>query len=742
MNVIEIVALFLLNAIPIIIIVIPYFFIRKKFAGKVYFRVMLGIMVFYLIYWVLPMIFQLGTAPIELELQLGEEGNLGLGIGYIITHIGSLIALFAYYPLVTLPFIFFVAPFISFVFVWNRLRKDKGSKEEKLQGLTYHIIDSPYKRIRNDLFKSDWSREKDILKLLVVLLPISLYLLQVLLKIIGLKSVSITTGETALGWFIEILFVYLAVFIFSLELLSTSQIALKGRYFGENIRQQTYKSLYTVGAPISILSIILFIVEDINSFGIIIYFFAYFLMASFIFILFLKIFEPISLLIFIKIIDWWKNRREKRKKMSFTNFYYGIVFSFLAYFVFFVLNYLVFGSLYSLIFQDPTSIIDSANFATSGSVYLYQSLGFDLMNLFNFIALVAVSLIIASIFLNLSLKYMNSMFLSFVSFLPILIVLSALFVFLGGNGLINFAPDMYWITGQSSFTTIFGFNFYTLRTAGFNADLIGILYILAIPYQTTHYIFNIIFWSLIAFYMPKSFRAKNISIDERHLEKAIFSTVTEFLSYDEYMKGKAQYLIIKREDVDLYILSDEREEIKSILASLETGKILDEIKPTDEKEIQRFYFTLKYLYNNNLIDVLKQEFSYVFEKVVKQGLYIIYDDGRGIFDYNFTQDYNQDPGIVSGMFSAITSFIKETTKSQELLKTIDHGDITILLEYGKRIFGALFIKGKQSSEVRSNLRELVNKFETKYADALADWSGALIYFKDDHKLVEDIFKEE
>jgi hypothetical protein len=688
------------------------------------------------------MIFQLGTAPIELELQLGEEGNLGFGIGYIITHIGSLIALFAYYPLVTLPFIFFVAPFISFVFVWNRLRKDKGSKEEKLQGLSYHIIDSPYKQIRNDLFKSDWSREKDIFKLLVVLLPISLYLLQVLLKISGLESVSITTGETALGWFIEILFVYLAVFIFSLELLFSSKIALRGRYFGENIRQQTYKSLYTVGTPISILSIILFIVEDINSFGIIIYFFAYFLMASFIFILFLKIFEPISLLIFIKIIDWWKNRKEKRKKMNFTNFYYGIVLSFLAYFVFFLLNYLVFGSLYALIFQDPTSIIDSANFATSGSVYLYQSLGFDLMNLFNFIALVAVSLIIASIFLNLSLKYMNSMFLSFVTFLPILIVLSALFIFLGGNGMINFAPEMYWITGQSSFTNIFGFNFYTLRTAGFNADLIGILYILAIPYQTTHYIFNIIFWSLVVFYFPKGFRAKNISIDERHLEKAIFSTVSEFISYDEYMKGKARYLITKREDVDFYILSDEREEIKSILASLETGKILDEIKPTDEKEIQRFYFTLKYLYNNNLIDVLRQEFSYIFEKVVKQGLYIIYDDGRGIFDYNFTQDYNQDPGIVSGMFSAITSFIKETTKSQELLKTIDHGDITILLEYGKRIFGALFIKGKQASEVRSNLREFVNKFEAKYADALADWSGALIYFKDDHKLVENIFKEE
>jgi hypothetical protein len=147
------------------------------------------------------------------------------------------------------------------------------------------------------------------------------------------------------------------------------------------------------------------------------------------------------------------------------------------------------------------------------------------------------------------------------------------------------------------------------------------------------------------------------------------------------------------------------------------------------------------LYNNNLIDLLRQEFSYIYEKAEKQGLYIIYDDGRGIFDYNFSKEFSHDPGIISGMFSAITSFIKETTKSQELLKTIDHGDITILIEYGKRIFGALFIKGKQTTEARSSLIEFVTKFEAKYADVLADWSGALIYFKEDNQLVESIFKE-
>ncbi|MHA1473385.1 MAG: hypothetical protein ACTSQW_09865, partial [Promethearchaeota archaeon] len=186
------------------------------------------------------------------------------------------------------------------------------------------------------------------------------------------------------------------------------------------------------------------------------------------------------------------------------------------------------------------------------------------------------------------------------------------------------------------------------------------------------------------------------------LEKVIFSSITEFPSYEDYSKGKIRYLIAKSADVAKKNLSLERDEVKSLLTSIEEDKLLEELKPTGEKEVERFYFTLKYLYNNSYIDVLKQEFSYIFEKAEKQGLYIIYDDGRGIFDYNFAAD---------------------------------------LIEYGKRIFGALFIKGKQTTEVRSSLKELVNSFESKYADVLSDWSGALIYFKEDNKLVESIFKE-
>ncbi|MFX1267731.1 MAG: hypothetical protein ACFFAK_07200 [Promethearchaeota archaeon] len=746
MSAIEIVLTILLNIIPILVISIPYFFIKKKIIGKLYGRILLGIIVFYIVYWVLPIVFQLATAPIELELQSGEEGNTALGVGYIISHFLSLISLFGSYPLVTLPFIFLVAPFISIVLVWNRLRKEKSPTKESLEALTYQLAESPYNRIRDELKKSDWSREKEILKLLIVLLPISLFLLQLVLSITNLETVSLTGGETALGWFLEILFVYLATFIFSIELLFSSQIALKGRYFGESIRTQTYKSLYTVGAPISILSIILFIVDAIQkgsteSITIIIYFFAYFIMASVIFVLFLKIFEPISILIFIKIIDWWKHRKQKKKAFDTKNFYYGIVFACLAFFIYFVLNYVLFSPVYGFIFPNDQIIQESAKFNAPGPYFLGDSLGFDVMNIFSFIALVITSLALAAFFLVLGLKYMRSILTAIASYLPVLIFLSALFVSLELSALIYLGPDTYWITGQTSYTTIFGFNFYTLRTAGLEADLRGVLGILAIPYTYTRYIFNIIIWGLIIHYLRKEFKTKNLKVDEKHLEKLIFSSITDFITIDDYKKGDIQYLISKSEKVAPDVVTSEREEVQTLLNSLEHDRLLKELIPFEEKEKQRFYFTLKYLFNNDFIDILKPEFSYIFERVEKQGLYIIYDDGRGIFDYTFVREVVHDPGLVSGMVSAITSFIKETTKSQDLLKTIDHGDITIMLEYGKRIFGALFIKGKQTSEIRAKLKEFVEKFESKYRTVLEDWSGALVHFKEDHLMVEKIFQE-
>ncbi len=738
MEPIEIVFMIIFNALPIIILAIPLFFIWKKTIGKLYLRIFLGITVFYIIYWILPMIFQVGETPDELGVPPAEEGNIAYGVAYIFTHLGSLIAQFFSYPIITLPFIFLVAPFISIIFLWNKLRKEEGSLKSNLEQISYEIKESPLERTKKALIRNNWSREKQILKLMIVLLPISLYLMQVILQISGLSEESLTTGGTSLGWFLEILFVYLAIFIFSIEILFSSQVALKGRFFGEKIREQTYKSLYTIGTPMSIFSIILFALLYKGSIAIIIYFFAYFIMASVIFILFLDIFEPISILVFVKLIDWWKNR--KTRKVNTQNFYYMLIFGALALVSYFILNLVLTNFVYTPLFGVPGSPEELAIYAageyTLSNPDLYLILQFDLLIIYGILITEIIPAIILILILAYGLKFLKSKGLGISIYLPVIITLSILLVFTSG--------DLYWLTGKTSFTRVFGLNFYTLRTASLEAYLPDFLSILAAPYVHTRYIFNIILWSLMIFYLKKEFRIKNIPIEQDQVKKIIYSTINDFPIYDDYAENKDGYLISRREGVELEYIEQEREEIKVIMKLLESDKLLEEVKPVDEIERKRFYFTLRYLYKNNLINILMPELSYLFEPVEKQGLYIIYDDGRGVYNYTFQKDVEQDPGLISGMFSAITSFIKEMTKSTEVLKKIDHGDITILLEYGNRIFGALFIKGNQTTEVRTPLKEFVKKFETQYLDVLKNWTGSLSPFKNEvnDKLVDDIFKEE
>ncbi|MBY8992110.1 MAG: hypothetical protein KGD58_15300 [Candidatus Lokiarchaeota archaeon] len=732
----------IINSIPIAILFLPYFFIKKKALSNLYLRIYAGILIFYLIYWVLPIIFQVRDTPIELELQSGEEGDLALGIGYIISHFTALLTSFASYPFATLPFIFFISPFISMIIVWNRLRKEEGTIQNNLNLIAYQVSESPSKRIREGLIRNDWKREKEILKLLIVLLPVSLYLLQVIIKISGTEA----SLQSSLGWFLEILFVYIATFIFSIELLFSSQISLKGKFFGERVREQTYKSLYTVGVPISIISLLLFVADNISSnsldtLPVIIYFFAYFIMASVIFILFLKVFEPISILIFIKLIDWWRNRQKREKSVESNNKTYVALYGAIAIAAYF-LYYLLIGGLIIPQLSDK-AIIDSANFISpTPNPTLVNSINFEILVILGF-ANILVSTLVIGFIISRGLKYITNIRLGFYIYLPILVLIS---VFVSGD-IVNWVmgqTDEFWITGQTSFTSVFGFDFFILRSAIFDAELVGVTYILSIPYLFSRYIFNVIIWSLLIHYVGKEFKSKNIKLEEDFVEKIVFSTISEFPSYNDYIQGKTSYLISRKEEAVGYDTENEREEILDLLKSMETDQFLNKIKPDDNNEKRRFYFTLKYLYRNRAIEIWKPEYSYKFEQVEKQGLYIIYDDGRGVFNYAFRSDEIQDPGLVSGMFSAITSFVKEMTKSTEVLKKIDHGDITILLEYGSKIFGALFIKGTESSEVRAPLKEFVQKFEQKYGEVLRDWTGALVHFKDDenNKLVESIFEED
>ncbi len=729
----------LLNALPLILIFIPLPFIWKKVIGKLYLRIVIALSLFYLIYWVLPILIQLNLPPKNLS---GGGGNL-LGIEYIFVHFINLIAIFSSYPLVVLPFIFFISPFFSFVVVCFKVRKEKEPKAEILKKITYEFNEGILTTIKKDLMKSDWKREREIFKLMLILLPISLYLLQVILDISDLQNFSLSTAQTALGWFLEILFVYIAIFLFSIELLSSSQLAFKGRYFGEKTREQTYKSLTSVGIPISVLSLILFIVEYTESIDIIFFFFAYFIMAAAIFVLFFKVFEPISIFILIKLINWWKNRHTKPTSVNTRNIYYSFIYALIAVFIFSIATVLL-SFLYTIIFGDPANvnfIINTAKFNYT-SPTLQESLLFDLMIIFDTLTLDILAIAVSSILLFYTLHYIKSRSLGLGLFLVVVIAFSIIMPLFYVNPLIKFAAEEYWLTGQTSYYSLFGTQYFTLRTAAFEAKLSDLLFVLAVPYLYGRYIFSIAFWGYIVFYTSKKYRVKTVLLDDKNLEKVVYSNEKDFPFYRDFKAIKNDSLIVRNKGVEVKSLEQDKEEVQAVLQKLENEVQLCEILTGDDEKDKKLYFVLKYLFTTNQISIYIPEFSYMFERVYKQGLYIIYEDGRGIFDHAFVEGGLQDPGIISGMFSAISSFIKETTKSQQFLKTIDHGDSIVIVEYSSKFFGALFLKGNQTAEIRAQLKEFVQIFEKSYSKHLVDWSGALEPFKNARELVDQAFKED
>ncbi len=599
--------------------------------------------------------------------------------------------------------------------------------------------------IKEGLIKGDWSEEKQLLKLLIVLLPISLYLLSVIIELLGLESIDLTTGETTMGWFIEILFVYIVTLLVGIHFMYSSKISFKGVYIGEKLREDTFRSLVQVGTPISPLSILLFLADPTTNYVFILYFFAYFLMGAGIFILFHKIFQPIAILIFIKLIDLWKRAKIKKRKIDWTNWYIPLVIGVGGCLIFliiyqFLINPIQIGIIISQEYFDE--LLLKADITYGNVIFLEDALRLDLFNIINTFILIFSVILFAYLFAR-SMQFIKKIAITSFFFLGIVILISILIKLAELYPPINFAPDYYWITGSPAYFSLFDKDIYTIRTVLFKIKLSPLLEILAIPFTYTRYVFNLLIWGLILYYLNKIFIIKNVSKGEKKIEKISFSRTSEFPKYEAYATDLYRYLVVKTPESEVKEEKiEEREEVKELLEKIKNNKFLKEIRPTEKEEMRRFYFTLKYLFYKGKISFWIPEFTYDYEKVELQGLYVIYSDGRDLFSYNFSGVDYADSGLIAGMFTAITAFIKEATKSSELLKTIDHGDIKILIEYGKWVFSALFIKGKQSLENRSVLKEFVESFEKKHKPHLIDWSGALHPFRDSNDKVEEIFKEE
>ncbi len=136
---------------------------------------------------------------------------------------------------------------------------------------------------------------------------------------------------------------------------------------------------------------------------------------------------------------------------------------------------------------------------------------------------------------------------------------------------------------------------------------------------------------------------------------------------------------------------------------------------------------------------LGEEFGYSYEEVSLDSLHVMMIDGRSIFTFLFREESVVEPALVAGLFAAITSFAQEAVQSKELLRSIDHGDVFLTIEYGQNILAAVF-SDKASSEIRRKLQQFVKEFEQRHGSELRDWLGDQSLFYKDVELVRKIFE--
>ncbi|MHA2363913.1 MAG: hypothetical protein ACXAC7_08135 [Candidatus Hodarchaeales archaeon] len=315
---------------PFLIILALYWIIRILRKGtsfeKFLSRLVMGYAIFTLFYVFIPATINQINPPEDeylftrlfIDLDAGPSGIATIGfweasINSFVRYWGQMIInlVFSYlfYPITLLPVIFILGALLSFLILLYQLKGRSPDKSfiEKIALIQYEYEDNPIDQIKERLINPNWENARALLKILLAVLPISLYLLMTLLKVSGFQEKPNILQGTSLGWFLELFFVYLASLMFAVHLLFSGKFSFEGKYLGEKLRNTMIQSLSTVGGLISAIAIVLFVIDYQDQLFVVLYFIAYFIMVSLFFVLFLDIFETVSIYLVTIMVETLKN---------------------------------------------------------------------------------------------------------------------------------------------------------------------------------------------------------------------------------------------------------------------------------------------------------------------------------------------------------------------------------------------------------------------------------------------------
>ena len=118
-------------------------------------------------------------------------------------------------------------------------------------------------------------------------------------------------------------------------------------------------------------------------------------------------------------------------------------------------------------------------------------------------------------------------------------------------------------------------------------------------------------------------------------------------------------------------------------------------------------------------------------------LFVLSKQGVSMYSYSFGIEMTT-PELISGMISALSTFIKEATGSKQSLRTIDQQDKKVILKQGENLTVALLCD-KDIPIIHKRISKFTDAFENKYGKYLLSWRGEQHIFKDAEVIVKKYF---
>jgi hypothetical protein len=478
-----------------------------------------------------------------------------------------------------------------------------------------------------------------------------------------------------------------------------------------------------------------------------VYFVIYYVMMTVIFALLLPIFEPFGSLVLIKMIGAIGRfkPKERLKRIFNRGTLSAFVIGFTVASAALVIEYLVSQATASLI---PVNILGSKDYSALASVgasitfsneliFVRLFMVFSLEDIFE---LLIISAILFWFVREISVPVFKTVLFVAVFCTAYSVVLSPLDVV---PSLITINPQYFWVTGVPAVMTAPGFDLLGSRlgTLPFTGPLVAgaALFLSLSP---------MLLLLLLVYALKYSRNPLVISkeVGEENVVERAYTNISLMPSYAQLKASANGFVFCQAEmknksSLPGNVTAETKEDVQKLVGAFPKDALVSIstlVDGTGLKE-KRVYDLLRYLVSARAVRAYELEVESVTYRAAPQSLFVATTEGLDVFSYTFGT-LKIDPALISGMLTAIISFVKEATRSRQSLRTIEHGDLVLVVEYGKYVF-ATIVTDQETPDIRLRLRKFLDGFEKRHADVLSKWTGHVPDIEKDKKFAESIFEQ-